>query len=176
MPPSAAPTRERGAIVGHQREWSIMMLCVVQLAQFIIKTVIVAAVLTVACLQSVVAQAQELTQASAAENDSAEASKRAADPLANAWLMQVQQNTYWIGIRDRQSFAGPVLRSRTILGAREKRFDPSAWCDQESDFSGPVCCRKPAKYWRIPHISARRPQNFSAVKTEWRREWDSNSP
>jgi hypothetical protein len=36
---------------------------------------------------------------SAAENDSAaEASKQAANPLANAWLMQVQQNTNWIGM------------------------------------------------------------------------------
>ena len=65
-----------------------MKLCVVHCSRFIIKTV-VAAILTVACLQSVVAPAQELTaqQPPAAETDSAaEVSKQAANPLASAWV------------------------------------------------------------------------------------------
>jgi hypothetical protein len=56
-----------------------MKLCVVHCPQFIIKLVI-AAVLTVACLESGIAQAQESTayEPSAAENASAvEASKQA---------------------------------------------------------------------------------------------------
>jgi hypothetical protein len=76
-----------------------MTECVVQLARFIIRAILVVA-LTFACLNSGIAQAQELTahEPSAAENDTAaEASKQAANPLANAWLMQVQQNTNWIG-------------------------------------------------------------------------------
>jgi hypothetical protein len=78
----------------------IMTVCVVQLARFIIRTILAVA-LTFARLNSGIAQAQELTahEPSAAENDSAaEASKQAANPLANAWLMQVQQNTNWIGM------------------------------------------------------------------------------
>jgi ABC-type phosphate transport system substrate-binding protein len=78
----------------------MMTVCVVQLARFIIRTILAVA-LTFACLNSGIAQAQELTphEPSAAENDSAaEASKQAANPLANAWLMQVQQNTNWIGV------------------------------------------------------------------------------
>ena len=69
-----------------------MMLFVIQLAPFITRTVLVAA-LTVACLNSGMAQAQELTahEPSAPENDSAaEASKQAANPLANVWLMQIR--------------------------------------------------------------------------------------
>src|ERR1700693_3163518 len=78
----------------------IMTVCLVQLARFIIRTILAVA-LTFACLNSGIAQAQELIahEPSAAENDSAaEASKQAANPLANAWLMQVQQNTNWIGM------------------------------------------------------------------------------
>jgi len=77
-----------------------MKVCIVQLARFIIRAVLFVA-LTVACLQSVVAQAQELTtqQPSTAENSSAaEVSKQAANPLANLWLMQIQQNTNWVGM------------------------------------------------------------------------------
>ena len=77
-----------------------MTVCVVQLARFIVRTILAVA-LTFACLDLGIAQAQELTahEPSAAENDSAaEASKQAANPLANAWLMQVQQNTNWIGM------------------------------------------------------------------------------
>ena len=77
-----------------------MKVCVVQLARFIIRTVLAAA-LTFACLKSGIAQAQELTahEPSAAENDSAaEASKQAANPLASVWLMQFQQNNTWIGM------------------------------------------------------------------------------
>jgi hypothetical protein len=77
-----------------------MMLFVTQLARFVTRTVVVVA-LTVACLGSGIAQAQELTaqQPSAAENDSAaEASKQAANPLASVWLMQFQQNSNWIGM------------------------------------------------------------------------------
>src|ERR1700693_4022518 len=47
------------------------------------------------------AQAQELTahEPSPPENYSAtEASKQAANPLANVWLMQIQQNTNWMGM------------------------------------------------------------------------------
>jgi hypothetical protein len=77
-----------------------MMLSVIQLARFITRIVLVVA-LAVACLNSAMAQAQELTahQPSAPENDSAaETSKQAANPLANLWLMQIQQNTNWIGM------------------------------------------------------------------------------
>jgi hypothetical protein len=76
------------------------MLFVMQLARFITRTVVVVA-LTVACLGSGIAQAQELTaqQPSAAENDSAaEASKQAANPLASVWLRQFHQNSNWIGM------------------------------------------------------------------------------
>src|ERR1700726_1054910 len=78
----------------------IMTVCVVQLARFIIRTILAVA-LIFACLSSGIVQAQELTahEPSAAENDSAaEASKQAANPLANAWLMQVQQNNTWLGM------------------------------------------------------------------------------
>jgi hypothetical protein len=57
--------------------------------------------LAFACLKSGLAQAQELTahEPLTAENDSAaEASKQAANPLANAWLMQIQQNSNWTGM------------------------------------------------------------------------------
>ena len=77
-----------------------MTVCVVQLARFIIRTILAGA-LTFACLNSGIAQAQEFTahEPSAAENDSAaEASKQAANPLASIWLMQFQQNTNWIGM------------------------------------------------------------------------------
>ena len=77
-----------------------MKVYVAQLARFIIRTVLVIA-LTLACLNSSVAQAQELTahEPSAAENNSAaEASKQAANPLASVWLMQIQQNNNWIGM------------------------------------------------------------------------------
>jgi len=76
------------------------MLFAIQLARHITRTVLVVA-LSVACLNSGMAQAQELTahETSVPENDSAaEASKQAANPLANVWLMQIQQNTNWIGI------------------------------------------------------------------------------
>ena len=62
-----------------------------------------AVALTFACLSSGIAQAQELTahEPSPAENDSAsEASKQAANPLASAWLMQIQQNTNWLDARE----------------------------------------------------------------------------
>jgi len=86
-----------------------MKLFVIQLAPFITRTVLVAA-LTVACVNSGMAQAQELTahEPSALENDSAaEASKQPANPLANVWLMQIQQNTNWIVMqgKERQSFS-----------------------------------------------------------------------
>jgi hypothetical protein len=77
-----------------------MTVCVVQLARLSVRTILAVA-LTFACLDSDIAQAQELTahEPSAAENDSAaQASKQAANPLANSWLMQVQQNTNWIGM------------------------------------------------------------------------------
>jgi hypothetical protein len=58
--------------------------------------------LAVTALESVIAQAQELTaqQPWAAENGSAaaDASKQAANPLASAWLMQIQQNSNWVGM------------------------------------------------------------------------------
>ena len=77
-----------------------MMLFVIQLARFITRTVLVVA-LSVVCLNSGMAQAQELTahEPSAPENDSAaEASKQAANPLASVWLMQFQQNNTWLGM------------------------------------------------------------------------------
>jgi Putative MetA-pathway of phenol degradation len=77
-----------------------MTVCVVQLVRFIARTILAVA-LTFACLDSGIAQAQELTahEPSAAENDSAaEASKQAANPLASVWLMQIQQNHNWIGM------------------------------------------------------------------------------
>jgi hypothetical protein len=78
----------------------IMKVCVVHCARLIITTV-VAAALTVAGLESGIAQAQEASahELSAAENDSAaEASKQAANPLASAWLMQIQQNNNWVAM------------------------------------------------------------------------------
>jgi hypothetical protein len=78
----------------------IMTVYVVQLARFIVRTILAVA-LTFACLHSGIAQAQELTahEPSAAENDSAaEASKQAANPLASVWLMQFQQNNSWLGM------------------------------------------------------------------------------
>jgi hypothetical protein len=82
------------SIIGSIKEMrGITTVCVVQLARFIVRTILAVA-LTFACLDSDIAQAQELTahEPSAAENDSAaEAIKQAANPLANAWLMQVQQ-------------------------------------------------------------------------------------
>jgi hypothetical protein len=78
----------------------VMMLFVSQPARFFKRTVLALA-LTFACLQSGRAQAQELTahESSAADNNSAvEASKQAANPLANLWLMQIQQNTNWVGM------------------------------------------------------------------------------
>ena len=77
-----------------------MRVCIVQPARFLIRTVLAVA-LSFACLQSGMAQTQELTaqQPPAPEKDSAaEASKQASNPLANLWLMQVQQNTNWIGM------------------------------------------------------------------------------
>jgi hypothetical protein len=61
---------------------------------------VIAASVTPACWSGI-AQAQESSapELSAAENDSAdEASKQAANPLANAWLMQIQQNNNWVGM------------------------------------------------------------------------------
>jgi hypothetical protein len=61
-----------------------MTVCVVQLARFIIRTILAVA-LTFACLNSGIAQAQELTahEPPAAENDSAaDASKQAANPIS----------------------------------------------------------------------------------------------
>jgi hypothetical protein len=69
--------------------------------QSVVKKFVIAAALIIVQAASGIAQAQELTaqQPSAAENNSAaEASKQAANPLASAWLMQVQQNTNWIGM------------------------------------------------------------------------------
>jgi len=77
-----------------------MTVCVVQLARFIIRTILAVA-LTFACLNSGIAQAQGFTahEPLAAENDSAaEASKQAANPLASVWLMQFQQNNSWLGM------------------------------------------------------------------------------
>lgn len=76
------------------------MARVVQLARFPIRTLLAGAVIF-ACLGLTIAQAQNLTaqEPSAAENQSAaDASKEAANPLANAWLMQIQQNNNWIGM------------------------------------------------------------------------------
>ena len=77
-----------------------MKLCVFHCPRFIIRTVVTAA-LTVACLQSGIAQSQDASvhEQSVAENVSAtEASKQAANPLASVWLMQFQQNSTWIGM------------------------------------------------------------------------------
>ena len=75
-----------------------MMVCAVRCPRLIIRTVLAGA-LTVAWIESGIAQTKEATsqQLPAAENDSAaEASKQAANPLANVWLMQIQQNNNWI--------------------------------------------------------------------------------
>jgi hypothetical protein len=77
-----------------------MKVCLVHCVRFIIRTV-VAAALIIASLESGIAQAQELTahEPSAADIDSTvEASKQAANPLANVWLMQIQQNSNWTGM------------------------------------------------------------------------------
>jgi hypothetical protein len=77
-----------------------MKVCVFHCARLMVRTLIAAA-LTFACFEPGPAQAQESSpqQLSAAENGSAaEASKQAANPLANLWLMQIQQNNNWVGM------------------------------------------------------------------------------
>src|ERR1700745_2657449 len=77
-----------------------MRLFVIQRGRLITRTVLVVA-LTVAYMNSCMAQSSELTphDPSAPENDSAaEASKQAANPLANLWLMLIQQNNNWVGM------------------------------------------------------------------------------
>ncbi len=77
-----------------------MKVCLSQCCRLITRTLIVA-LLTFACLEPGLVQAQELTaqEPSRAENGStAEASKQAANPLSNLWLMQIQQNNNWIGM------------------------------------------------------------------------------
>jgi hypothetical protein len=70
----------------------------VQCPPFIIRTVLAAA-LTMAWIESGVAQTQESTpQEQSAAESAAEASKQAANPLASVWLMQIQQNNNWIGM------------------------------------------------------------------------------
>jgi hypothetical protein len=76
-----------------------MIALVVPYSRFAERTVLAAA-LTFACLDSAIAHAQSTApEAAAAENDStAEVSKEAANPLANVWLMQIQQNNNWLGM------------------------------------------------------------------------------
>lgn len=76
------------------------MVFVIAHSRFTMRAVL-AALLTFACLESAIAHPQESTapKVSGAENDStAEASKEAANPLANVWLMQIQQNSNWVGM------------------------------------------------------------------------------
>ena len=77
-----------------------MIVFVLAYCRWTIRTVLAAA-LTLVCLQSSTAQTQGSTAptVSGAENaTAAEASKEAANPLASVWLMQIQQNNNWIGM------------------------------------------------------------------------------
>lgn len=76
------------------------MACVVQWPRCFTRTILFAA-LTFSWMEPGIGQTPESAaqQQPAAEKDSAaEASKQAANPLASVWLMQVQQNTIWIGM------------------------------------------------------------------------------
>jgi hypothetical protein len=89
-------------------------------ARFILK-IVVAALLTAACLESGTAQAQESTahELSLAENDSAsEASKQAANPLASAWLMQTQQNTNWLRTSNNENRVQSNLQFQPLLSIK----------------------------------------------------------
>ena len=122
-----------------------MMVYVVQLARFFIRTVLAVA-LTFACLGSGIAQAQEFTahESSVAENDSAtEASKQAANPLASVWLMQFQQNNTWIGMpanggnRVQSNLQFQPLMSVKLTDGLEPRHTPGTTAVQYHAVPGP---------------------------------------
>jgi hypothetical protein len=96
------------------------MVRVVQCLQFIIRTVLAAA-LSLALIPLVSAQTQDSTThgQSPAENDSvAEASKQAANPLADAWLMQIQQNNNWIGMPTGETRVQSNLQFQPLLSLK----------------------------------------------------------
>jgi hypothetical protein len=93
-----------------------MKVSIIYCARFILN-IVVAALLTVACLESGTAQAQEST--ALAENDSAsEASKQAANPLASAWLMQTQQNTNWLRTSNNENRVQSNLQFQPLLSIK----------------------------------------------------------
>lgn len=97
-----------------------MKVSIIYCARFILK-IVIAALLTVACLESGAAQAQESTahELPLAENDSAsEASKQAANPLASAWLMQTQQNTNWLRTSNNENRVQSNLQFQPLLSIK----------------------------------------------------------
>lgn len=70
------------------------MVHIAQLARFFVRTMLaIALVLVCVGLRNVQAQNLNAQKSSTPESGSASgASKEAANPLANAWLMQIQQN------------------------------------------------------------------------------------
>jgi hypothetical protein len=97
-----------------------MKISIIYCARFILK-IVIAALLTVAGLESGTAQAQESTahELPLAENDSAsEASKQAANPLASAWLMQTQQNTNWLRTSNNENRLQSNLQFQPLLSMK----------------------------------------------------------
>jgi hypothetical protein len=97
-----------------------MKVSIIYCARFILK-IVIAALFTVACLESGTAQAQESTahELSLPENDSAsEASKQAANPLASAWLMQTQQNTNWLRTSNNENRVQSNLQFQPLLSIK----------------------------------------------------------
>ena len=97
-----------------------MKVSIIYCARFILK-IVIAALLTVACLESGTAQAQESTahELPLAQNDSAsEASKQAANPLASAWLMQTQQNTNWLRTSNNENRVQSNLQFQPLLSIK----------------------------------------------------------
>jgi hypothetical protein len=97
-----------------------MKVSIIYCARFILK-IVIAALLTVACLESGTAQTQESTahELPLAQNDSAsEASKQAANPLASAWLMQTQQNTNWLRTSNNENRVQSNLQFQPLLSIK----------------------------------------------------------
>ena len=97
-----------------------MKVSIIYCARFILK-IVIGALLTIACLESGTAQAQESTahELPLAENDSAsEASKQAANPLASAWLMQTQQNTNWLRTSNNENRVQSNLQFQPLLSIK----------------------------------------------------------
>lgn len=97
-----------------------MKVSIIYCARFILK-IAMGALLTITCLESGTAQAQESTahELPLAGNDSAsEASKQAANPLASAWLMQTQQNTNWLRTSNNENRVQSNLQFQPLLSIK----------------------------------------------------------